>query len=473
GGPAMSAAADTLTQPHDPLAARIATYAGQLDAVSIPENVRAYAKLCLADAIGIGFASHRYDFAGKSVDAIRGLAGDGPFPVVGTPHRLPVRDAALLNGLLMHGLDFDDTHTGAVIHATVSAAPLMLAEAQRHGSSGAQALAAYILAIEVDARIGQVAEGMLQKIGFHPTGLVGIFGATVASGYLGGLTQSQLAQAQGIALSMASGSLEFLADGSWTKRLHPGWAACNAITATALAAGDFRGPLNAYEGRYGLYSLYLRRDDVDVSGLADDMGQSWEMMNVAIKPYPVCHFNHACIDATLAIVREHGLKPDDIASIEAKIHSKQHDVVCNPIEAKRRPTSDYDAKFSLPFAVSAAVVRDRFTLAELYDDALNDAAILSVCDRVTCSHMEDSAYPTYYSGQVVITTTDGRRLEHVEKINRGADSRALDEAAVREKYLGNVDGHLSAAQADALWDAIQTLDGAPNTDALSAAIAGN
>nr|MDJ0928518.1 MmgE/PrpD family protein [Gammaproteobacteria bacterium] len=276
---------------------RLGDYAQDFSLAAVPDAVVDYAKLCVADAIGIAFASHHYDFAPKSIRAISNLAGDGECPVIGTPLLLPPRDAALLNGLLIHGLDFDDTHSGAVIHGSTSAVPVVLADGQRRQVDGATALAAYILAIETDARIGQVAEGMFQKIGFHPTGLIGIFGCTVAAGYLGRLNGQQLARAQGIALSMASGSLEFLDDGSWTKRLHPGWAACNAITAAALAAGDFKGPLNAYEGRYGLYSLYLRRDDVDVADLADDMGQTWEMMNVAIKPYPVCHFNHACIDA--------------------------------------------------------------------------------------------------------------------------------------------------------------------------------
>ena len=467
----MSVAADALPGDRHPVAARISAFAHGFDPSRIPGDVVAYAKLCLADTLGIGFASHRYEFARRSVDSVRALAGQGEFPVVGTAHRLPVRDAALLNGLLMHGLDFDDTHTGAVIHASVSAAPLVLAEAQRHRVTGATALAAYVLAIEVDARIGMVAKGMLQKIGFHPTGLVGIFGATVASGYLGKLTAEQLTQAQGIALSMASGSLEFLEDGAWTKRLHPGWAASSAIMAATLAGGDFHGPANAYEGRYGLYSLYLRESDADVSQLGHDFGDHWELPRVAIKPYPVCHFNHACIDATLTLCRDHNLSPEDIARVEALIHDRQHDVVCRPIQSKRRPLNEYDAKFSLPFAVAAAAVRGRFTLAELYDDALNDPTILALCDKVTCGHLPQSQYPDFYSGGIVLHTRDGRRFEHIEKINRGAIGRALEKDAVREKFMSNVDGHLSPARAEALWEATQTLDSAPGVDALAAAIA--
>jgi len=456
--------------PTDTVSQQFAHFAVGFDLANVPAPVIEYAKLCIADSIGIGFASHAYDFAPRSLDAITALAGTGNYPVIGTRLRLPPRDAALLNGLLIHGLDFDDTHSGAVVHCSTSAVPLMLAEGARRNASGAQALAAYLLAIETDARIGQLAEGSFQKIGFHPTGLVGIFGCTVAAGYLGGLTDAQIARSQGIALSMASGSLEFLEDGAWTKRMHPGWAASSAITATALASEDFVAPLNAYEGRYGLFNLYLRKQPDQLARIADDLGEQWEMMKIAIKPYPVCHFNHGCIDSMLELMKAHDLKPDDIKLATALLHEKQHDVVCIPEASKRRPRNDYDAKFSVHFALAAAAVRGRFTLAELEDDALNDPAILALCDRITFRHNPDSRYPQYYSGGLVIETQDGRTLEHLEPENRGADTRPLTHDDVRRKFDGNVERSLSNSQAERLWNAILALDTAENLDELNEAI---
>lgn len=452
------------------IAEQFADFAADFSLDQVPTNVIDYAKLCIADTIGIGFASHRYNFADTSVKAIARLAGNGEWPVVGTRLRLPVRDAALLNGLLMHGLDFDDTHSGAVIHCSTSAVPAVLAEASRHRRSGADALAAYLLAIETDARIGMPAEGMLQKTGFHPTGLVGIFGCTVAAGFLAGLSAAEIAKAQGAALSMASGSLEFLEDGAWTKRMHPGWAASSAITAAALAAGGFEAPLNAYEGRYGFYNLYLPGKEVDPGRVASGLGEAWEMLKIAIKPYPVCHFNHSSIDAMLSLCAEHNLQAEDIESATALIHQKQQDVVCIPEDAKRRPQSDYEAKFSIQFAVAAAVVRGRFTLAELEDDALCDPGILALADRISFEHDPESRYPEFFSGGMRLQLKDGRELLKREPVNRGADGRALDAQAVREKFDGNVDGHLSACAADALWNAVLNLDSAPDVDALSAAI---
>lgn len=466
-----------ISKDHEPqplaqsMAERLAGFAAGFELAAVPEPVRAYARLCMADALGIAFASQGFDFAARSTAAIAALAGEGAHPVIGSDLRLPARDAALLNGILVHGLDFDDTHVGAVIHCSTSALPLVLVEGQRNGVSGAEALAAFILALEADARIGLVAEGMLQKIGFHPTGMVGIFGCTLASGWLGGLDPEPLARAQGIALSMAGGSLEFLEDGSWTKRMHPGWAASSAITASALAAGGFKGPLNAYEGRYGLYSLYLRETPERAETVLDDLGEAWEVLRVAIKPYPVCHFNHSSIDAMLHVMREHGLQPGDISRVTTLIHERQADVVARPESAKRRPANEYEGKFSLQFAVAAAIVRGRFTLDELEQDALEDPEILAMCDRVTFAHDEMSRYPEYYSGGVMVETRDGGQWVHREPINRGAEGRALTASQVLDKFMGNATRTISEAQARRVWEAVMHLESAPDLSELLDAIA--
>ncbi len=453
------------------MAERLSAFAAGFDLAAMPDEVLAYAKLCIADAIGIGLASNSYDFAERSARAVARLAGNGAHPVIGRSERLPLRDAALLNGLLVHGLDFDDTHPASITHCSASAVPLVLALGAEHGVSGAQVLAAYVLALEADARIGAMADGQFQQVGLHPTGAVGIFGCALAAAYLQELTPRQTAYAQGIALSMSAGSLEFLEDGAWTKRLHPGWAASSAITAAALASEDFQAPLQVYEGRYGLYNIYLQNRPVgDLGAALDSLGSDWETMKIAIKPYPVCHFNHAFIDAALALREQAGLKPDDVASVTALIHEGQSQVVCEPAANKRRPASDYDGKFSLPFAVAAALVRGRFTLDELEDEALADPEILALCDRVDYQHDPDSAFPRYYSGELRLTTKDGRELRHREAVNRGADSRPLSADDVREKFTSNAQRVISADHAEEIWQAVMSLDTAPHLGALTAVL---
>src|SRR5690606_199663 len=167
------------------------------------------------------------------------------------------RNAVLMNGILVHGLDYDDTHAPGVIHATASVLPTTLGVAARYGRNGRDMLTAYVLGLEIATRLGAVAKGGCHQVGFHPTGLIGAFGCAVAAGWLMRLDLRQYIDAQGLALSMGSGSLEFLADGAWNKRMHPGWAGVSGITAATLGRHGYTGTRLAYEGRFGLFESHL------------------------------------------------------------------------------------------------------------------------------------------------------------------------------------------------------------------------
>ena len=448
---------------------RLGAFGAAFDLAQVPAEVVAGAKLCILDAIGIAFASNTFDFAARTAAGIVDVAGAGEHVVIGRSERLPLRDAALLNGVLIHGLDYDDTHPGSVVHATASALPVVLAEGLKRGVSGARALAAYVLAVEADARIGLQAGGWWQKAGFHPTGVVGVFGAALAAGYLQGQSAEQLATGQGLALSMASGSMEFLDDGTWTKRLHPGWAASSGLTAASLARHGFESPRQAFEGRFGLFNTYLGgRWPGNDRDLLEGLGERWETATVAIKPYPVCHFNHACGDAALALQAEHGFKAAEVVSITARIHRNQMPVVCEPAAAKLCPQSDYDAKFSLPYFVAACLVRGRFGLQELEPASITDPDILALCAKVQCEHDEASAFPEYFSGQVEIHLRDGRRLERRERVNRGAAERPLSRQDIEAKFMANALLSVSPLQAEAVLAAVMGLDQAESLAALCA-----
>jgi 2-methylcitrate dehydratase PrpD len=454
------------------LSQRLAEFAQGFGLHAVPPEVLDAARLCILDALGIAFASTRFEFARRSAAGIAALAGDGEHVVIGMRQRWPLRDAALMNGILVHGLDYDDTHPASVVHASASALPSMLGAGRHAGASGARALAAYLLAVEADARIGQHAGGWWQKVGFHPTGVVGVFGAALAAGYLHGHDARSMAHAQGLALSMASGSMEFLEDGSWTKRFHPGWAAASGLTAASLAAHGFESPLRAFEGRFGLYRSFLgpHAPDEAVDPFAD-LGERWETLTVALKPYPVCHFNHACGDAALALRAEHGFDAADVVAVTARIHRNQMPVVCEPAAAKQAPRSEYDAKFSLPYFVAACLVRGRFTLEELEAQSLADPRILDLCRRVTCEHDPESAFPRYFSGSVALQLRDGRRLERRETINRGTDARPLTQAQIEAKFFDNCERAIPRRQAQRVLEAVMALERAPDLGELCAAVA--
>ena len=468
---APTTASEIAAAPQATISQTLASFAANLRFEEIPAAVIERAKLHILDCIGIGFASGGFEFGQRTINAMVALGESGPYPVLGTALGLPLRDAVLANGTLIHGLDFDDTHSGGVIHASASTVPIVLAVGQREDADGRDALAAYLAGIETSSRIAHAAQNGFHQRGFHPTGLVGIFGATLATGRLSGMTAAQLVQAQGIALSMASGSLEFLEDGAWTKRMHPGWAAASAVTACALARAGFVGPKRAYEGRYGLFNAHVdAQHPIDLGLCGAGLGETWEMLNVAMKPYPACHFNHAFADAALELRRNHQFAIEDIVSITARIGAGQTHVVCEPEANKRRPQNSYDAQFSVHYTIATALLRGRFTLTELEEEALNDPRTLALTQKVGYEVDPDSAFPRYYSGEVVLRLKDGRELRQREAQNRGSDARPLSADEIVAKFIGNAERRMSAARAQRVVDAVLCLDSADSLDAVLDAV---
>jgi 2-methylcitrate dehydratase PrpD len=460
-----AAAAETISQ-------GLARFAGRLAAQDIPQAVRLRAKHLMLDAIGCAFAARTQAFAPRLVDAVARLAGPGPRGVIGMPRRLPLRDAAMANGMLMHGLDYDDTHAAGVVHLTVSTLPAGLALAAQRGAAGAELLAAYVGGVEAGARVAAAARGGFHQAGFHPTALVGAFAAALVAGRLMRLTAAQLAGAQGIALSLAGGSLQFIEDGAWTKRIHPGWAAASGITAAALAAQDIPAPLEAYEGRFGLYRSHLppaALEQCDFSLAGAGLGSVWEVENVAVKPFPACHLLHACADAAIALHRA-GVDSSRVRSVRARVPAGAVPAVCEPLAAKRRPKSDYDAKFSVPYAVASGLARGRLGLAEFAPQALAEPRIERLMDKVDYEIDPQADFPRYYGGEVVVELDDGRTLRERVAVNRGNPERPLGNAEIEAKFFENCALTMNEDAARRVRDLVLELDELPDVAQLEDAL---
>lgn len=463
----------SLIRADETIAETLANFVSGLDHAAIPSTVRERARYLILDAVGIALASTQYDFSHRMLSAVREF-GSGTNDVIGYGTRLPLRDAVLMNGFLVHGLDYDDTHTRGVIHATASCFPTAIGVAAANGASTREALTAYVAGMEVATRLGSVAKGGFHQTGFHPTGLIGAFACALIAGKLHGATAKHLASAQGIALSMASGSLEFLQDGAWTKRMHPGWAGVAGITAAAMARNGFYGPKAAYEGRFGLYASHLGEHfgNCDLSLATEKLGEMWEVSQVAIKPLPACHFTHACADSAIALRAEHSLHPDQIESVRALIPEEVIKTVCEPVAHKKKPQNSYDAQFSIPFAVASGLVNGRFGLAELEPDSLSDPTTLGVAAKVEYEVDPASAFPKYYSGEVIVRLKDGRELRHREHINRGASDRPLSGEEITAKFTENASLAFSADRVACVRDAVLNMDDERPASELSAALGG-
>ena len=441
-----------------PIATQLARFALNLQYSDIPSTVRERGQSLILDALGIALAANHYPFSNQILSALKKLGGPGNCTVIGRADQLPLRDAVTMNGALIHGLDYDDTHMNAIIHATAATLPGLLGVAEQVDASGEEILTAYAVGMEAAIRLGLVQPFGWHHEGFHATGVVAHFAAVLTTGRLLGLSESQLVSAQGIVGSTASASQEFAEEGAWNKRLHTGWGGVAGITAAYLAESGFAGPSKPYEGRYGVFRMHMGENaERDFSPLSDNLGTHWELAASAIKPYPTCHFTHAATDAALLLREQHQLRPDDIASVRVLIPEDTLPVVAEPADNKRQPRSDYDGKFSMHYITAAALTRGYFGLAELETEALGDADILQLATRIECAADPDSRFPEFFSGGVEITTHDGRQLRHHEPINRGAGDRALSHAEIEEKFVANTSMLMSGSNIERTRDHIMAL----------------
>ena len=450
----------------------LAAFAAAYRPADLPPTVIAATKRHLLDVIGVALASSTLPFAQAVRRAVRGLGGAGEGSVIGCADRLAPAWAALVNGALAHGIDYDDTHQEGVIHVSCSVAPAALAAGEAAGGDGARFLTAVALGMETAVRLGVAAPGAFHDRGFHPTGVCGTFAATVAAGSLAGLSRAQLVDALGLSGSMAGGLLEFLTDGSWSKRIHAGWAAHGGLTAARLAAEGFAGPRQVLDGRFGFYRSHLGEDGWDLDAALRGLGERWRLLEIALKPYPACHMTHAFLDCAASLRAEVGRDPAAIAAIECFIHPREMPIVCEPRPTKLVPQTDYDAKFSLPYTVASMFVRGHVDLDDFTADAITEPAVLSLAGRVECVPDPAADYPRTFPGRLRVRLRDGRVLERDEPVNRGSAERPLSDDEVRHKFRRNAERAVSGAQADAIAAAIDTLDRAPRIAELAACCRG-
>lgn len=451
----MSSSASAFSSIQPGLALTLAEFTHDLRYSDLPEALKLKSAHHIIDAIGLGFAARQFNFADPSIEGIERAGAAGQCTVIGSSRKLSSRDAAMANGLLMHGLDFDDTHPSAIVHPTVACLPAALAVAEERDASWEELLVAYIAAMETAVRLGTAVKGGFHHVGFHATGVISHFSSTIAAGKLLGLSVPQLVAAQGIAGSTASGIQVFLEEGAWTKRMHPGWGSLAGISAAHMAQAGFVGPSRPYEGRFGLFETHLhdQADNVDNTLVTQELGSHWSMLETSIKPYPVCHFIHGCAEAAIELHRTVA-DIDRIAGITCYLPEPTLPIVAEPADKKLAPQTDYDAKFSAQFVVAACLLRGRFSLAELNDASLNDAAILNLCQKIRCEIERDSVFPTYFSGGVHLRMDDGNEHEHHIRVNLGSGERALQGSDIADKFRATAGLTLGHERVDAIVAAL-------------------
>ncbi|MFE9104533.1 MmgE/PrpD family protein [Actinomadura geliboluensis] len=413
------------------VARELAGWALGLTLDDVPETVRRAAVRHVLDGLGCAAAAARRGAATAAVRTARDLGGGrAEATVIGGPPgapRVTRAEAAFANGVLMHALDFDDTHAGGLVHACAPVVPVALAEAEALGRTGADLMLGAVVGLEAVCRLGAAAPHGFHARGLHATAACGVLAAALTAARMRGLPPDTAVHALGIAGSQAGGLLEFLNTGASTKQLHPGFAARGGVLAATLASHGATGPDSVVEGEYGLYGALLGRR-VEPAAVLDGLGERWELARITVKPYPACQLMHAQLDAAR---RLHGTA---VESITAEVHPDAASIVCGP--GKERPRTSYDAKFSLPWSV-AAMVLDGEVTAATYDD-IDRPEVLALAARVRTEVVAFGGAAADQPGRLRAVVPGGEVVTaEVPRSGGGPDDPCID-ATVRAKAVANL-----------------------------------
>jgi 2-methylcitrate dehydratase PrpD len=372
--------------------------------------------------------------------------------VVGHARTMSAAGAAFVNGTAIHGEDFDDTFEGGPVHAGAVIVPAVLAACERHKPDGPSALLGIAVGVETMCRLSTVAPTLTHKAGFHPTAIFGAMGAAAGVGAALGLTARQLVNALGTVGSMASGIIEYLAEGAWTKRLHPGWAAQSGLRAALLGRAGFIGPRTVFEGVHGFFHAFANTTKGDYDAITGDFGQRWVTETLAFKPYPCGTMTHPYIDCARRLAAK-GIKGSDIKEMVCEVGEGTVHRLWEPLAAKQKPANGYAGKFSTPYCVAAGFVRGNVGLGDFADDAVRDPAVVELAGKVRYQIDPNNPYPKNFTGHIRAVLNDGRVVEERQPHMRGGAHEPLTRQDIEDKFALNAahggwnDGHIKEALA--------------------------
>jgi 2-methylcitrate dehydratase PrpD len=438
--------------------------------LGVPDRVRAVLRGAVIDAVGCGL----FGLTTPAGHIVQAFARDQGGPAEATlwasgGHRVSAANAALAAGTAIHSFDFDDHHR-AKIHPGAAVLPAVLALGESRRIDGPTTLAALAAGYETMTRVSLAANPNAARLrGWHLTGTCGTFGAAAAAAVILDLDVSTTASALGLAGTQSAGLWAFNADGAMSKRFHPGRSAQSGVIAALLAQRGFHGPRHILEATDGGF-LAAMSDVSQPEAITRDLGRAWRTDEVCFKPYACCGSNHASIDATLDLMREHGFNASRVRRAIVGISR----VVERQTGFPYRPSTVLNAQMSLRYNIAVALI-DRSALLDQFTDAR--IADPTVCDLASRVDVEvdpemDAVYPSRYAGIVTIVLDDGRRLRKRVDYSKGTPEHAMGLEELHDKFRSQVDTALGAGQADALLEPVATLFSAPDIGVLTRVLGG-
>ena len=449
-----------MSLPERSVSERLATAFCAMPA-TLPAAVTDMCDAVLMDVAGLCVAARHSDYVRAT---LRATGESGACTLIGHAGGFNVATAALCNGTAAHGEDYDDTFEGGPVHAGAVIIPAVLAAAEQHRLAGGEVARGVAVGCEVMCRLCLVAPKRVHKAGFHPTAVFGALGAAAGVSSSLRLDETQWFNALGIAGSMASGIIEYLAEGAWTKRMHPGWAAQAGYRAARMAQAGFTGPRTLFDGEHGFFHAFANSDGCDFGTMLDGAGKEWLCSDIAFKPYACGTMAHPYIDCARKLVAE-GVSPRDVVSIECKTAEGIVHRLWEPLAAKQNPPNGYAAKFSIPYAIAVGMLRGDAGLGDYEESVVQDPDVRALSGKVRYIVDPENPYPRQFTGHVRVTLRTGEVREASQGHFRGGRDEPMSAATLESKFIANCTyGGWDADRARRALALLRALRAAPRVD---------
>ncbi|SHG70713.1 MmgE/PrpD family protein [Pollutimonas bauzanensis] len=453
----------------------LAQYVVEQDSQRLPAAVIQQAKRCLLDSIGVAVAGSAKTWAQAALREVRRQGGHGQASIWLYGDRVPDTSAALVNGMFAHSMDYNDDHAGIQVGSLIP--PTAAAVGEAVGASGREVLTAIALGYDVAVRLADAINSQqLYMRGFQPTAVCGVFAATAVAGRLLKLSVGQMADAFGIAASYAGGTIEFLKEGTDTKRFHVAKAAQGGVLSARLAMAGMNGPRSVFEGAFGIFNVYSEQSRPE--RLLAELGARYDILETSFKKYPFCDGNAPPLEATLALLQEHGIAIEQVASLHYRIKSFLVPYCIDyhgDRSRKFRPRNELDAQMSLPFCIAMGLLQNGKLKVDHFDPAnYGDPRIHAIADKVDASADPEldkvPLRPMSMPSILTMTLNDGRKLSKRVDYQKGDPRNPFTDQELEEKFRFCVEDFMSAGQADQIISVIDSLDQRGDLGSLSSVL---
>lgn len=445
-----------MSQAQDPITLRLADHVRAISQKHLSSRAMSIARTGMIDTIGVTLAGVPESCTRILLKTPGVATAPGRALIFGTETRTSALDAALINGIASHALDYDDFSSDFGGHQSVPLVAPLFALAEERGANGMQILLAYVAGMEALIRLARAVNFVHYDKGWHPTSTLGVFGAAAACGHLIGLDRERLATAFALAASMSSGLKANF--GSMTKPFHVGHCARNGLLAVLMAEQGFEARHGVMEHKQGFLDVYNGPGLYDVEKIFTDWANPLEVEapGIALKQFPCCGSTHPAIAMMLKLVKEEGITPADVTKIEILPHARRMPHTDNPW-----PVTPLQAKFSVQYAVVRALLSGAPKINHFEGTASLEPDVQRLLGITSAAPHPDMPRDgkDQWGAEVIVTTIDGRRLSRRvnQMVGRGGDN-PMSSAELWEKFADCAERGIPRSNIAPLFDKLESFE---------------